>query len=190
MLRYLAAYGPASVRHVQAWSGVSRLSATVQRLRPRLCTFRDEHGRELFDLPRAPRPDPQTPAPIRFLPEYDNLLLAHADRTRVLSPPDTWGVFTDNGRVVGTVLIDGFVGATWRIERAGAAATLLVRPRQRCRAPTGRRCSPRADGWPPSSSLGRPPPTYGSRSARTPAGALAADGYGWGARAGGRLGLG
>jgi hypothetical protein len=84
MLRYIAAFGPASVRDAQVWSGLPRLGGLFEALRPRLVSFRDERGSELFDLPKAPRPDAKTPAPIRFLPEFDNILLSHADRTRII----------------------------------------------------------------------------------------------------------
>ncbi|MFE9690309.1 winged helix DNA-binding domain-containing protein [Micromonospora sp. NPDC005806] len=124
--RYLAAFGPASVRDMQAWSGLTRLAEVVEPLRGELRVFRDEQGRELFDLPDAERPDPDTPAPPRLLPEYDNLLLAHADRTRVVGDEDRRRVITP--AVAATVLVDGFVAGTWTIVRRDTVATLLVQP--------------------------------------------------------------
>lgn len=127
-LRYLAAFGPASVMDVQAWSGLTRFREVLDELRPRLVTFRDENGAELFDLPDAPRPDPETPAPVRFLPEYDNILLGHADRSRMARDAERGLVFSDAGRGWGWVLVDGLAGAHWRLERAREVATLRIRP--------------------------------------------------------------
>jgi Winged helix DNA-binding domain len=116
--RYLAAFGPASVMDVQAWSGLTRLQEVVDRLRPELVHLRDEDGRELFDLPDAPRADPETPAPARFLPEYDNVQFGHADRRRIL-PDRTPPLFPGNGANAGTLLVDGWVAGEWRIARDG-----------------------------------------------------------------------
>ena len=124
--RYLGAFGPATVADVQAWSGLTRLAEVVDRLRPGLRTFRDERGRELFDLPDAPRPAPGTPAPVRLVAEFDNLVLSHADRARVISPDHRQRLNTRNGIFPGTVLVDGFVAGMWRIARTRAAATLAV----------------------------------------------------------------
>ena len=128
VLRYLAAFGPAAVADAQAWSGLRGLKGTFDELRPSLRTFRDERGRELFDLPRAPRPSADTPAPVRFLPDYDSLLLAHDDRTRVIPREHGSRITTANLRVQPTFLVDGVVAGTWRIERAKASAVLLLDP--------------------------------------------------------------
>ncbi|WP_327065456.1 winged helix DNA-binding domain-containing protein [Kitasatospora sp. NBC_01250] len=131
VLRYLAAFGPASVADLQKWSGLTRLSAEVRRLRPRLAEFRDEAGRPLHDLPEAPRPAGGTPAPVRLLAPFDNLLLSHADRTRVLPEAHRPRVMTQNGIVLGTLLVDGFVAGIWELVRPTARAeeaTVAVRP--------------------------------------------------------------
>jgi hypothetical protein len=114
VLRYLAAFGPASVKDMQTWCGLSRLRAVFESVRPRLVTFRGENGVELFDLPDAPRPDPDTPAPPRFLPEFDNLLLSHADRTRVL-PPEHRGRTWQANTFYCPLLVDGFLAGVWRL---------------------------------------------------------------------------
>ncbi len=126
--RYLAAFGPSSVKDVQAWAGMTRLRDPVEELKPELFTFRDEAGNELLDLPDAPRPSGDTPAPVRFVPEYDNLVLSHADRTRVLPDAYRSKVLLSAGRVRATILVDGFVRGAWRIEKSRGAPTLVIEP--------------------------------------------------------------
>jgi hypothetical protein len=128
VLRYLGAFGPASVKDVQTWSGLTRLGEVVERLRPRLLSFRDEYGGDLFDLPGAPRPDPEAPSPPRFLPEFDNMILSHADRTRVIADEHRKAIASRNGMVPATFLIDGFVQGTWKTERTRGKATLVIEP--------------------------------------------------------------
>jgi hypothetical protein len=124
--RYLGAFGPATTRDVQAWSGLTGLKAVLERLRPSLVTFRDEQGAELFDLPRAPRPEADVPAPVRLVAEFDNLVLSHADRSRVISPENFKRLSTINGIFPGSVLIDGFVAGMWRLATSRTAATLTI----------------------------------------------------------------
>ncbi|MCC2308774.1 winged helix DNA-binding domain-containing protein [Cellulomonas chengniuliangii] len=132
--RYLGAFGPASVADVQRWIGLTRLAPVVRSLRQELVAHRaapgpsGRPGRELFDLPDAPRPDPETPAPVRFLPDFDNALLSHADRTRIVGDPERRALARANGQAPGTVLVDGFVAAAWSLRRERSAATLEVRP--------------------------------------------------------------
>src|SRR5439155_907401 len=113
----LAAFGPASRRDIVAWTmmHVPEISRALERLEP-LVRFRDEHDRELLDVPRAPLPDADAPAPVRFLPKWDNVLLAFADRTRVLPEQYRKTVIRMNGDVAQTFLVDGFVAGLWRVE--------------------------------------------------------------------------
>ncbi|WP_316780776.1 winged helix DNA-binding domain-containing protein [Streptomyces sasae] len=127
VLRYLAAFGPASVKDMQTWAGLTRLRDVFERLRPRLLAFRDGSGAELFDLPDAPRPDPETPAPPRFLPEFDNLLLSHADRTRVV-PPEYWGRAWRGNQPFRTLLVDGFLAGVWKLEEDALVVETFGRP--------------------------------------------------------------
>lgn len=126
LVRYLTAFGPASIRDAQMWCGLTGLAEVAERLRPRLCAFRDEAGRELLDLPDAPRPPIDTPAPVRFLPPWDNVLRAHADRSRVMSDEHRHALRRPNDVVPGTVLVDGFLAATWAQQITSAAASLTV----------------------------------------------------------------
>jgi hypothetical protein len=126
VLRYLAAFGPATVADIASWSRLTGMRAVVARIAPRLRVFRDERGRALYDLPDAPRPGPDTPAPVRFLPEYDNVLLSYADRARFHHADQRGRVATTARQIKGTVLADGIVRGTWRIDRAGDGATLFV----------------------------------------------------------------
>ncbi|MFL5758925.1 MAG: winged helix DNA-binding domain-containing protein [Thermomicrobiales bacterium] len=128
ILRYLRAFGPATVMDAQNWSGLTRLRDVFERLRPQLMTFQNEQGKELFDLPDAPRPGPETPAPVRFLPDYDNILLGHADRTRIIADQDRTRFFTGNGVIPGAVLVDGFVRCAWTIQRDRKSVTLMIEP--------------------------------------------------------------
>ncbi|MBD3580623.1 MULTISPECIES: winged helix DNA-binding domain-containing protein [Streptomyces] len=124
VLRYLGAFGPASVKDMQVWAGTTRLREVFERLRPELAVFRDESGTELFDLPDAPRPDEDTPAPPRFLPEFDNLLLSHADRSRVV-PPELKGRSWSGNQAHCTLLVDGFLAGLWRLEEGGGLVVEL-----------------------------------------------------------------
>jgi hypothetical protein len=128
VLKYLAAFGPATVRDVQTWSGRTQLKQSVEEIKAELRTFRDEKGNELFDLPNAPLPSADTPAPPRFVPDYDNLVLSHAERGRVVPDEYRKRVFLSAARVRATFLIDGFVRGAWKIEKKGKTAALLIEP--------------------------------------------------------------
>src|SRR5919107_2184995 len=128
ILRYLGAFGPATVKDVQTWSGLTRLGEVIERIRPRLRTFRDESGKELFDVPDAPMPDPDTPAPPRLLPEFDNLILSHADRTRVIAEEYRKAIASKNGMVPAAFLVDGFVQGAWKTERSRGRTAPEIKP--------------------------------------------------------------
>lgn len=127
-LRHLAAFGPSTAADVQAWCGLPGMGAVLESLRPRLVALRDEAGRELLDLPDAPRPDEETHAPARLLPDFDNLVLAHADRTRIVPEEHRPRLTTKNLRVRATFLWDGFVAGTWTLGRTTGAAVLTLEP--------------------------------------------------------------
>ncbi len=126
--RYLVAFGPASVLDFQTYTGLTKLRPLTAELTAGLTRYQDVQGRDLFDLPDLPILPADTPAPPRFVPEYDNLLLAHADRTRIIADADKPQVFLSAGRVLGTVLLDGFVAGTWKAERSKQQAVLRVQP--------------------------------------------------------------
>jgi hypothetical protein len=115
---YLAAYGPATKQDVGQWAGVPRMKPIAESLeRLSLRRFAAEDGKVLYDLPRAPLPDPQTPAPPRLVPRFDNLVLSHADRARILGDVPPSRIVTNNGLVHATILVDGFVAGTWQLEQ-------------------------------------------------------------------------
>ncbi|TWD80200.1 winged helix DNA-binding protein [Kribbella amoyensis] len=126
VVRYLAAFGPATPADFQTWSGIPKAKASFEAAE--LMEFTDEAGKPLYDLPDAPRPDPDVPAPVRFLPEFDNLLLAHANRERVIADDHRPAVFTKNLRVKSTYLVDGRVAGLWTAERKRGVATLTLTP--------------------------------------------------------------
>ena len=119
--RYLAACGPAATADVRAWSGLAGLPAAVAAMRDELVTFRDERGRQLIDLPDAPRPDPDAPAPVRFLPAFDNAVLGYDDRSRIIDGAHR-GLSVAGARFV---LVDGRVAATWTVEAGIVVVTPL-----------------------------------------------------------------
>jgi len=121
--RYLAAFGPAATADLRAWSGLTGLPAAVSAIRDELVSFRDDRGRELLDLPDAPRPDPDTPAPVRFLPAFDNAILGYHDRTRIIDD-DHRGLSVAGERAV---LVDGRVAATWTVDDGTVVVTPLRR---------------------------------------------------------------
>jgi hypothetical protein len=136
IVRYLRAFGPASIKDAQAWSGLRNLAPAFERLRPLLVSFRDEKDRELFDLPDAPRPDEHTPAPIRFLPDYDNAMLGHDDRSRIIDDAYRPSLTSANGIVYATYLVDGRIAGKWTITRDKKRATITLAPYTKLAKPT------------------------------------------------------
>jgi hypothetical protein len=126
--KYLKAFGPASVKDIQMWSGLAHIQDTIRSLRPQLVVFRDERGEELFDLLEAPRPDADPPAPPRFLGEFDNMLLSYADRARIMDETHRKRVFTTNGIIRATFLLDGFVAGTWKLAHKSELAEMHLEP--------------------------------------------------------------
>lgn len=127
-LRYFAAFGPATAKDFQTWSGIATAAAIVDALRPKLIALRDERKRELFDLPKAPRPGEDGDAPARFLPEFDNLLLAYADRTRIIATEHKPALASRNLFLPATFLVDGFMTGTWTYEIKKRIARLMLKP--------------------------------------------------------------
>ncbi len=126
IIRYLAAFGPATVMDAQSWSGLTKLREVFNEMRSSLVTFRDDGGRELFDLPTAPRPHADVAVPVRFLPEFDNVLLAYTDRRRIIADKHRSREYPPNGMIQPTVLVNGFVEGKWKVETDGTKATLHV----------------------------------------------------------------
>lgn len=135
VVRYLAGYGPAAVMDIQAWCGLTKLKEVVERLRPDLRVYRDEAGRELFDVPDAPLPGADMPAPVRFLPDYDNVLLGYKDRRRMIGVEPRRRLNSDILGNVSTFLADGFVAGRWKLTRKRSAARLTIEPVVRLSAP-------------------------------------------------------
>jgi hypothetical protein len=126
--RYLAAFGPASVTDAQTWSGLQKLAPVFDAMRAELLTYRDERKRELFDVPDAPRPAADTPAAVRFVPDWDNVVMGHQDRTRVIADEHRARISSRNLQIAATFLVDGMVAGSWSIARKGRAATLVMEP--------------------------------------------------------------
>lgn len=136
IMRYLGAFGPATVADMQAWSGLSGLREIAEGSQAGLTAFRDENGRVLYDLPGASLPDPQVPAPPRFLPDYDNALLAHADRSRIATEQYLrYRASIRTAPVPGTVLVDGLTAAAWTAKREKGQVTLTIEPFTRLSRP-------------------------------------------------------
>ena len=133
LIRYLAAFGPATPGDATAWCRLKAMRPVFERLRPRLRVVRDERGRELFDVPDGPLPDPDVPAPVRFLPTFDNVLLSHQDRSRFFADGERFAVGIPEAHIKGTVLHDGLVVGTWWWDDDDLVATVVPRLSRRDR---------------------------------------------------------
>jgi len=128
VIRYFDAFGPATIADLQHWSGIRRLREVVERNSHRLERHLDANGQERFDTAGRLYPDAETPAPARFLGEFDNVLLSHANRTHVMSEEDRQRVFTVNGIIRQTILVDGFVHGLWKLHQTGNDAFVEILP--------------------------------------------------------------
>ncbi len=126
--RYLAAFGPATTRDMQTWSSLTNLKDAFEALRPQLVIYRDERKRELFDLPEIEIPSANMPAPVRFLPEFDNILLSHQLRTRIIADEFRKRVYLPGLRVAATFLVDGFVAGVWKVALTKKTAAITLEP--------------------------------------------------------------
>jgi hypothetical protein len=130
VLRYLKAFGPASVMDAQNWSGLTGLREVFEQLRGGLVVFKSESGTELFDLPDAPRPDEDVPAPARFLPDYDNVFIGHKDRARINDTRVSKEKIFSGQTPISTFLVDGRIRGVWNVEtdKKRTTATLNLIP--------------------------------------------------------------
>ncbi|MCB2213538.1 winged helix DNA-binding domain-containing protein [bacterium] len=126
--RYLAAFGPATPGDMQTWSGLQGLKPIFEQLDDELVTFKDERKRALYDLPDAPRPPAETKVPVRYLANFDNAILGHQDRTRIVADEHRKGLVSKNLMVPATFLVDGFVAGTWKTDVKRKVATLTLTP--------------------------------------------------------------
>ncbi|HYK98401.1 MAG TPA: winged helix DNA-binding domain-containing protein [Candidatus Acidoferrales bacterium] len=133
--RCIAAFGPVTIADIAKFGGQAppRIRPILERLAPSLRAFRDEQGRPLYDLPRAPRPDADTPAPVRLLPRYDEILIAYQHRDRVVAAKHRLAIYSKNGIIEATLLVDGFVAGTWALARGKEDAVVRVAPFARLR---------------------------------------------------------
>lgn len=128
IFRYLRAFGPATIADIQQWSAMSRLKEAIAPFRAELVVYKDEAGKELLDLPELPLPEGDSPVPVRFLPELDNLLVCHSTRIGVVSPEYRARIYPKNGRLAATFMTDGLVRGVWRIEKSKKAVNLIIEP--------------------------------------------------------------